>query len=368
MARKHIILMAGRTGGPLTPLLAMSTQLPYRPFILGVRGGYEEQVARTKGYPFLPLPATKLSALSFSGSNAKLLLEIPLQLGLLLWAVVLSGIYIFQHRPVAVLGAGGFTSVPMTIAVRLFRLLGNEPHIVVHQQDPLVGIANKIALRLADTCSYVYTTSRHSNLLEKAWQIPNPIQLENYTLESITSLGEEYPKVNSFLDTQSKPVLLIFGGGSGAKVINDWVVAQAPALLAHFSVVHLTGILQDTPLPEIKHPDYWRQEFALEEMPLLMKKADLVLCRAGLGSISELTYLQKPAFLVPLKESHQELNAKEVAHQFFVLHQDQTASWVSTLQEQYPNYFQTLSWPDPAEYHARLNTYYAQLEQSIEQA
>ena len=360
--------MAGRTGGPLTPLLAISTHLPYRPFILGVRGGYEEKVAQTKGYPFLALPATKLSALSFGSSKRKLLLELPMQIGLLLWAIVLSAIYIFQHRPVAVLGAGGFTSVPMTIAVRLFRLLGNETRIIVHQQDPLVGMANKIALRLADFRSYVYAASRRSNLLEEAVQIPNPIQLENYAPETLKSLEPEYPEASSFLARQSKPVLLVFGGGSGAKVINDWVVQNAPGLLQHFALIHLTGILQDTPLPEIKHPSYWRQEFALEEMPLLMKKADLVLCRAGLGSISELTYLQKPAFLVPLKGSHQEINAKEVSQYFPILDQARTADWLRTITQTYPQYFRTVNWPSPARYRDELYRYYAALEESIEQA
>ena len=366
MARNNIILMAGRTGGPLTPLLAMSTHLPYRPFVLGVRGGYEEKVARTQGYPFLPLPATKLSALSFAGNRSKLLLELPKQLALLVWALILSLIYVFQHQPVAVLGAGGFTSVPMTLAVRLYRLLGNDTRIVIHQQDPLVGVANKVALRLADTRSYVYQTSLQSGLLDAARQIPNPIQIERYSSEALRGLESEFSKLTTFLNNRSKPVLLVFGGGSGAKVINDWVVANAPALLPQFAIVHLTGLLQDTPLEPLEHPDYWRQEFAFTEMPLLMHHADVVLCRAGLGSISELMYLQKPAFLVPLAGSHQELNAKEVIDYFVVLNQNQTGDWVNTITTHYPDYFDNISWPSRDAYRQALYEYYAFVEQSID--
>ena len=123
MHAKPIFLLAGRTGGPLTPLLAISAHLPYRPFIVGVKDGYEAQVAQNNNYPLLTLPSTKLSSLSFTSSRWQILWELPWQSLRLLLAIVLSCIYLFQHQPEAVLGAGGFTSVPMVIAVRLFRLL-----------------------------------------------------------------------------------------------------------------------------------------------------------------------------------------------------------------------------------------------------
>ena len=365
MHSKPIFLLAGRTGGPITPLLAISAHLPYRPFIVGVGGGYEQQVAQKKTYPFLSLPATKLSSLSFKSSRWQILWELPWQSLRLLLAIALSCVYVFQHQPKAVLGAGGFTSVPMVVAVRLFRLLGGKTKIIIHQQDPLVGTTNKIALRLADVRSYVFDASRRSGLLEKAYQTPNPLPTAAYDATEEKTWAKKFPKITEFLKNQSKPVLLVFGGGSGAKIINEWVVAKINSLTEHFAVIHLTGVLQENSLPEIEELDYFRLEFALAEMPYLLKKANLVVCRAGLGSISELLYLQKSAFLVPLKGSHQEANAKEVSQYFHVLDQNQSSSWVSTIVEHYPTSFENIAWPDSKEYEKRLQDYYDFLQQSI---
>jgi UDP-N-acetylglucosamine--N-acetylmuramyl-(pentapeptide) pyrophosphoryl-undecaprenol N-acetylglucosamine transferase len=364
--QEKIFLLGGRTGGPLTPLIATSSQLPYRVFIVGVKNGYEKKVADQKRLTFLALPETKLSGLSFAQDKWKIIYQIPVQLFILCYSIILSIIYLLQYQPKAILGAGGFTTVPIVIAVKLLRIFGFSTKIIIHQQDPLVGLSNKIGLNFADYSTYVYPQYLSKPYLQKSKQIPNPIAYEAFNSEVQTELMEKYPIISNFFSNKLKPVLLIFGGGSGAKVINNWVINNSKELLEYFDIIHLTGLLQYSSFIEIPHPRYLRLEFAMEEMPILMKQSDLVLCRAGLGSISELTYLQKPTFLVPIKNSHQEINADVVSQYMVTIPQDQLMG-INFLLQHYPNSFIENKFPiTPDFYSQSLRNYYSEIEHFLE--
>ncbi len=361
-----IFLMAGRTGGPLTPLLAISSQLPLKPVIVGVSHGYEKKIASTKNTIFLALPETKLSALSFGSFTLKSLLDLPLQVIKLFFALIMSGYYLLRFRPKAILGAGGFTSVPMVISCRILRLFGLPTKIIIHQQDPLIGLTNRLALRLCDYGSYVYDYPKNNPLLQKLTQIPNPIEMEVFHDQYQNQLLSKYPDLANFISAKTKPILLIFGGGSGAQIINKWVIDNHAILLKKFDVIHLTGALQEKPLPLINHPRYLRFEFLLEEMPLVMRQSDIVMCRAGLGSISELLYIQKNAYLIPIKDSHQEINALMVKDFFEILEQDNIDNWLNTLSDATPTVFHNKQKYPGNEYQTKLFDYYDQLESFLE--
>ena len=357
--------MGGRTGGPLTPILAMASQLPYTPIVIEVPGGYGDTLGRHKGLKVLHLPQTKLSSLSF-GLSLAALIEVPIQFLRLLYATCLSMYYLLKFKPIGVLGAGGFTTVPMAIALRILRLIGLPTKLVVHQQDPLIGLANKISLRLADKGTYVWDCSSSISYTKKLRKIPNPIEFEKFNPEVISRLANKFPELNSFITSSDKPILLVFGGGSGAKSINEWVVRSIDDLADTFRIIHLSGVLQEYSLPEIDSQNYFRMEYAIEEMPLLLVKSDLVLCRAGLGSISELLYLNKPAVLVPIPNSHQEINAQVAKDYFAIYEQEKNDDWTTTLSTSYPQFFHTLSHLDPVTYREQLCNFYFDLEQFLE--
>jgi UDP-N-acetylglucosamine:LPS N-acetylglucosamine transferase len=86
--------------------------------------------------------------------------------------------------------------------------------------------------------------------------------------------------------------------------------------------------LQTEKLEEVSGVNYFRTEVLFEDMPLVMILADRVICRAGMASISELLYLKKRAFLIPLQHSHQELNAKLMAAKFDILWQEEKQKWL----------------------------------------
>jgi UDP-N-acetylglucosamine--N-acetylmuramyl-(pentapeptide) pyrophosphoryl-undecaprenol N-acetylglucosamine transferase len=104
----------------------------------------------------------------------------------------------------------------------------------------------------------------------------------------------------------------VTGGGTGALGLNERVAAAAPALVQFCQVIHLTGRGRAV-LPAQPSPRYHAYEFLVDEMKHALAAADLVVSRAGLGTLSELAALGKPMVLVPMPDSHQTANAAAAA-------------------------------------------------------
>ena len=111
-----------------------------------------------------------------------------------------------------------------------------------------------------------------------------------------------------------RPLVLTFGGGTGSAFLNELIVSATPLWTGFADLAHITG-LEKTParLPQISHPErYHRFDFVGKDIAHLMAAADVVISRAGMGTLTELAALAKPVILVPLAESHQEKNAEHV--------------------------------------------------------
>jgi UDP-N-acetylglucosamine--N-acetylmuramyl-(pentapeptide) pyrophosphoryl-undecaprenol N-acetylglucosamine transferase len=108
------------------------------------------------------------------------------------------------------------------------------------------------------------------------------------------------------------PVVVVTGGGTGALGLNRLAAAAAPYLVGRTQVVHLTGRGRGVPA-RTDSPRYRAIEFLVDEMPHLLAAATIVVSRAGMGTLTELATLGKPALVVPLPDSHQAANAQAFA-------------------------------------------------------
>jgi UDP-N-acetylglucosamine:LPS N-acetylglucosamine transferase len=109
--------------------------------------------------------------------------------------------------------------------------------------------------------------------------------------------------------------VLAVGGGTGSAFLNETVSLAAPLWTSFAELVHVTG-LEKTPLklPSLTHPGrYHPLEFVGEDIVHYFAAADVVITRAGMGTLTELAALSKPAVIVPIPDSHQEVNAAYVA-------------------------------------------------------
>ena len=197
-----------------------------------------------------------------------------------------------------------------------FKVLKGYGHIpaIIHESDITPGLANKIAIRGAKKVCCNFPETMKYLPAEKAVLTGSPIRRELFHGDAEKSLHYcGFPDHN-------KPVLLIVGGSSGSKVINEAVRKVLPELLEQFYIIHLCGKGNlDEKLKGVI--GYAQFEYASAELTDMFALADLAISRAGANSICELLALHKPNILIPLSAAasrgDQILNAKSFAKQGF---------------------------------------------------
>lgn len=201
-----------------------------------------------------------------------------------------------KTKPAVLFSKGGFVSVPPCIAAHILKI-----PVYTHECDFTLGLANKINFKSADKMfvSYEETKNRLSKEDQKRVIVTgNPIR------PSIYNGNKE--KGFAFLRIKpSKPVLFVLGGSSGAKQVNELIFENIEYLCKNYVVVHQTGLLnaddnKATLLKEKYSDSYLPYNFIYEQMPDVLACADVILGRAGAGTIWESAVLYKPMVLVPL--------------------------------------------------------------------
>jgi len=298
-----VLFAGGGTGGSVTPLLAIQERYRKRHpdcqfLFIGTVDGPERQLAETWRIAFYPISAGKLRRY-WSWQN----LIDPFRL---LHGTLQAWSLLRRERPDVVVGAGSFVTVPVAYAAWLLRI-----PILIHQQDVLVGLANRLVVPLATTITTAFETTTRSLPLDKTLWTGNPVREDILTAER--RLGREIFSLDN-----DRPTVLVFGGGTGAQRINQLIAEAASVLAERVQIIHLTG--RGHQAVDIRHPRYHQYEFLTDTMGEAYAVADLVVCRAGLGTISELSALGKPAIVLPMPDSHQEVNARFLAdHQAAVV-------------------------------------------------
>lgn len=288
-----IILAGGGTLGPVTPLLAVAEELkklrPEAAFHwIGTDAGPEREIVGAAGIPFFAIRSGKLRRY-FSWQNfadhARLLLGVG-------DALLLLG----RLRPAAVVSTGGFVAVPVVWAAALLRI-----PVHVHQLDLRPGLANKLSAPFARSVSVGFEDLVGAFGRKKTVWTGNPVRT------GILSGSQEEGR-RIFGLSPDAPTVLILGGGTGSAAINSLVSGTLPRLTAAAQVIHVTGLGKAEGLPA-PSDRYHRAELLGLEIAHALAAADVVVTRAGMGTLAELAALGKPALIVPIAGSHQEENA-----------------------------------------------------------
>lgn len=290
--QERIFLSGGGTGGSVSPLLAIKQELQHQQpdtwsfFWIGTEDGVEkEMVSSEEDIEYKAISGGKLRRY-FSWKN----FVDPFRIG---WGFVQSFFLLLFRRPRLVMSAGSFVSVPLVWAAWILRV-----PVIIHQQDVRAGLANK----LMAPCARKITVTFESSLRDygdKAEWVGNPIKVDPGR-----DTGDNYFQIKSDI-----PVILVVGGGTGAQGINSLVAYNIDNILDVGQMVHITGKGKK----DLENqPGYCAFEFVDHDLMLqALKRAQVVVSRAGLGFLTELSYLAKPAILIPLPDSHQEDNARE---------------------------------------------------------
>ena len=203
-------------------------------------------------------------------------------------------------KPAALFSKGGFVSVPPCLAAKHLHI-----PVFTHECDFTLGLANRINFKSADTMfvSYEETKNKFSEEAQKRILVTgNPVRDAFY--DTNPQKGLDFLQIKAS-DENCKPILLVLGGSSGAKQINDLIVENLDWLCQNYIVVHQTGLVNsdESLSKELKAKygeNYKPYSFIYEQMPDVLAAADLILSRAGANSIWEAAVLYKPMLLIPL--------------------------------------------------------------------
>jgi len=303
-ASRTVMIMAGGTGGHVYPGLAVAQNLRergWRVIWLGTKNGLEAKL--------VPEQNIEMVWLQFGGVRGKGLLRMLWLPAEIVLAFFQSARAIFKHRPDVVLGLGGYTAFPGGMMASLF----NRP-LVIHEQNSIAGLTNRVLACIADQVLVAFPGAFHGS---KDKPIPcgkvaalccgNPVRADIATLPT---------PAERLQNRSGKLRVLVVGGSLGAQILNQ-TVPQALQLIVEANrpeVVHQAGL---------KHIEQLQANYAaaavraevlafIEDMAQRYAWCDVVICRAGALTVSELAAAGVASVLVPFPhavDDHQTTNA-----------------------------------------------------------
>jgi UDP-N-acetylglucosamine--N-acetylmuramyl-(pentapeptide) pyrophosphoryl-undecaprenol N-acetylglucosamine transferase len=296
-----VVLAGGGTAGHVEPALAVADALrladpSIRITMLGTAGGLEGRLVPARGYELRTIPRVPLPR-----RPTPSLLTVPTRAA---GAVRAAGAILADVAADVLVGFGGYVAFPAYLAARR-RHCG----IVVHEANPLPGLANRVGARLTRrvAISTPGTKLPHATLTGIPLR-PALLDLDRPALRPAAR--------RAFSLQPDLPTLLVFGGSQGARRINDAAVGAAQALIdAGIQVLHAAGAsgvdAVRAALPPGLGGSYVVVPY-IDDMPAAYAAADLALCRSGALSCAELAAVGLPAIYVPLPigNGEQRLNAE----------------------------------------------------------
>ena len=287
------LIMAGGTGGHIFPGLAVAESLReagWRVHWLGVPGNMESQWVPQRGFAFEPV--------EFGGVRGKGIVSLALLPMRLLKAFWQSIQVVRRVKPDVVVGLGGYITFPGGM---MSVLLGKP--LVLHEQNSVAGMANRVLAGVADC---IFTA--FPNVLKKAVWVGNPLRQD--------FLNKPSP-VERFAARTGPLKLWVVGGSLGAQALNE-IVPKALALMPEHKrplVVHQSGAKQIDALRSNYEKAGVQAELTpfIEDTAHAFAQADLIICRSGASTVTEIAAVGAAAIYVPFPfavDDHQTTNAQ----------------------------------------------------------
>lgn len=276
-----ILFTGGGTGGHVYPNLALVPEFEKRGFEIAYAGGegntLERRLARDAGIKYYAVPSIKLVR-SMSGAAIKNNLKIPVELSR---AVKKAKDVLDQIKPDCVFSKGGFVSLPIVLAA-------SKAHIPIfaHESDYTLGLANKIAKLKGATIFKANPKAKFDGVFVGMPLRENLLRKDKAEAQKTLNINNPF----------KKPVLLVFGGSSGASAINEAVKKNIKSLTSKYYILHVTGKNKDE---KISANDYRAFEYA-DDISIFYTACDVILSRAGATSVFEISSIGKRAVFVPL--------------------------------------------------------------------
>ncbi|MCB0578982.1 MAG: undecaprenyldiphospho-muramoylpentapeptide beta-N-acetylglucosaminyltransferase [Phaeodactylibacter sp.] len=312
--KPKIIISGGGTGGHVFPAIAIADAIKEKQpeaeiLFVGAKGKMEMEKVPKAGYP--------IEGLWISGFHRQLTLRnllFPLRL---LSSLLGAWRIISRFKPDVVAGVGGFASGPLLeVASR------RGVPALIQEQNSYAGVTNRLLARKADRVCVAYRNMERFFPAGRLVFTGNPVRKAIQDNRSTREEGARH-----FGLDPARPILLVFGGSLGARSVNQAMDANASRLRERQEVQVLWqyGQLYEEPFSQCETarlPNVKAQPF-IDRMDLAYAMADVIICRSGALTVSELHFAGKPAILIPspnVAEDHQTKNAMALV--------DAGAAWI----------------------------------------
>ncbi|MGZ4978377.1 MAG: undecaprenyldiphospho-muramoylpentapeptide beta-N-acetylglucosaminyltransferase [Methylobacter sp.] len=293
---KRIVIMAGGTGGHVFPALAVAQMLiekGWQVSWLGTRKGLESRV--------IPEQGIEIDWLSVAGVRGKGWLSKITAVLLLIKACIQALKILKKRKPDVVLGMGGFVAGPGGLMAKLLGI-----PLIIHEQNRVPGTTNRLLARMANQVLEAFPDSFSKKLNVRF--TGNPLRKQ---FIGCAERKEIHPGIN----------ILVVGGSQGAQILNEVVPESLAALGATMAndkaiqITHQTGTaMQEQVENRYKELGVKAEVKAfIEDMVSAYQWADMVICRSGAMTVSEVAAAGIPAIFIPLPsaiDDHQTANAR----------------------------------------------------------
>ena len=314
------LFTGGGTGGHIYPALAIADEIRRQKpeaeiLFVGRKDKLESRVVPNQKFEIkfvrsLPFPRgwSPVKLLFFSG--------------VLFMGILQSTIILMRFRPKMIIGTGGYVSAPILFAygflrkIRLFR-----SKVFLYEPNACPGLLNKVSARFADCVGVGFDETASWFDKGTVAKVGYPVRREFKESDKIKA------RTNLGID-QSREVVLVLGGSGGSRAINQALFSALPRLIKNpnIFVFHITGnrsdsetIADETSLSKNINQSniegFYRQVDYVDEMSQVYAAADLIVCRGGAGTLTELGVVGRPSIVIPASvaaDDHQVANARQI--------------------------------------------------------
>lgn len=305
-----ILFAGGGTAGHIFPIIAVVREIKriypkgdFQFFYLGPKDKFAISLLSQEGIVIKTILAGKIRRYFSFINIIDILFKLPI-------GILQAFYYVFVISPDFIFSKGGYGSIPAVISGWLL-----STPIFLQESDVSPGLASKITSKVALEIFIAFPIEKTEYFpAKKILSVGNPTRKE-----ILKGNKKEAKKI--FKLVGGKPLILILGGSQGAQMINDRILMVLDDLLKSFEIIHQTGeenfeqvkaeagVVMTKALKKYYHPSPFLNE---KELSHAYQAADLVISRAGAGSIFEIAAVAKPSILVPLSgaaQNHQTKNA-----------------------------------------------------------
>ena len=297
----RVLVSGGGTGGHIFPAVSIANEVRRRHpdaeiLFVGAEGRMEMQRVPAAGYDIKGLPV--------AGFDRKRLWRNFAVLGKLWRSLRMANGILRDFRPDIAVGVGGYASGPMLKAAQRHGI-----PTLLQEQNGYPGVTNKLLAKKADAICVAYDNMERWFPADRIVMTGNPVRA---AITAVTATPAEAKKSLGF--DPERPLVLSVGGSLGARTVNEAIEAAIPYIeKSGAQLLWQTGKLyaDDCAAKAQGHPDVHASAF-IDDMAMAYRAADLVVSRAGAGTISELELVGAPVILIPspnVAEDHQRKNA-----------------------------------------------------------